>query len=275
MSPESPTGCRQGPEGPLDTRPSRPGFRLDVRDRVATLTLDRPPLNVLDIRTLRDMTAALRRSLEREDAGVLVLAGAGKAFSAGVDVGEHRQETVHEMIHAFHDFCRAILDSPVPTIARVHGAALGGGCEVVLCCDRVVAGASARLGQPEVALGVFPPLAAVLLSRRAGMAAASRVVLWGETFDAEAALRAGLVDEVVPDADLDESVGSLAARATRLSASTLRLARRALRRGAEGSLEDALGAVERIYLDELMKTEDAQEGLAAFLSKRPTVWRHK
>ncbi len=275
MSLDKPPGCRQGPEGAVDTRPSRPGFRLEVRDRVATLTLDRPPLNVLDIRTLRDMTAALRRTLERDETGVVVVAGAGKAFSAGVDVGEHRPETVHEMIHAFHDFCRAILDSPVPTIARVHGAALGGGCEIVLCCDQAVAAASARLGQPEVTLGVFPPVAAVLLARRAGIGAAARAVLWGEVLDADAALRAGLVGDVVPDAGLDERIASLAGRAARLSSSTLRLARRALRRGALGSVEDALRAVERIYLEDLMKTEDAQEGLAAFLEKRPPAWRHR
>jgi cyclohexa-1,5-dienecarbonyl-CoA hydratase len=268
-------GCRQGPETAADTRPSRRGYRLEVRDHVATLTIDRPPLNVLDIRTLRDMTAALRRALDRGEASVLVVAGAGKAFSAGVDVGEHRPSTVHEMIHAFHDFCRALLTSPIPTIARVHGAALGGGCEVVLCCDRAVAAASARLGLPEITLGVFPPLAAVLLPRRCGSAIAARAVLWGEILGADAALRAGLVDEVAPDDGIDASVESLVRGVARLSAPALLQARRALRRGAEGTVEDALAAVERIYLDDLMKTEDAQEGLAAFLEKRPPVWRQR
>lgn len=268
-------GCRQGPETPRDTRPRRPGFRLEVRERVGTLTFDRPPLNVLDITTLRDMTAALKRAVERHDMGVLVLAGDGKAFSAGVDVGEHRPGTVRDMIHAFHEFCRAVLDFPRPTIARVHGAALGGGCEIVLCCDRAVAAVSARLGQPEVTLGVFPPVAAVLLTRLAGSRAAARVVLWGEVLSADAALGAGLVSEVVPDAGLDERIASLAARAARLSSSTHRLARLALRRGAEGSVEEALRAVERIYLDDLAKTEDAQEGLTAFLDKRPPLWRHR
>ncbi|MEK7798649.1 MAG: enoyl-CoA hydratase/isomerase family protein, partial [Acidobacteriota bacterium] len=124
MTGEPDGGCRQGPEEARDVRaPVRPAFRLSVGRRIATLTFDRPPLNVLDIKTLREMTAALKRVVEREDVGVLVVAGAGKAFSAGVDVGEHRPETVQSMIHAFHDFCRTSLEFPGPTVARVHGPA--------------------------------------------------------------------------------------------------------------------------------------------------------
>ncbi len=276
MSGEADGGCRQGPEGARDVRaPVRPAFHLGVGRRIATLTFDRPPLNVLDIKTLREMTAALKRVVEREDVGVLVLAGAGKAFSAGVDVGEHRPQTVESMIHAFHDFCRSILEFPRPTLARVHGPALGGGCEVVLCCDTAVAAASARLGQPEIALGVFPPLAAVLLPRLAGRAAAARTVLWGEVFPAETARALGLVGEVVSDESLEARIEELAARAAGLSSRALALARQALRRGAEGPLEEALRAVETIYLDDLMKTEDAAEGLNAFLEKRPPSWRHR
>lgn len=251
------------------------GYRLEVRDRVATLTLNQPPLNVLDTRTLAGMTTGLGELSGRSDIGVLVVAGQGKAFSAGVDVGEHRPETVRPMIRSFHGFCRALLDFPRPTVARVHGAALGGGCEVVLCCDLAVAGESARLGQPEVTLGVLPPVAAVLLPRIAGSRAAAETLMWGEILTAEAAMRLGLVTEVVPDAGLDDRVAVLAGRAARLSASTLRLARRMLRRGAEGSLDQAFRAVEEIYLDELMKTDDALEGLASFRERRAPEWRHR
>jgi len=268
-------GCRQGPERGRDARPqARKPFLLEVRQRIATLTFRRPPVNVLDTKSLREMTAALKRVVGREDVGALVLAGAGKAFSAGVDIGEHRAATVQAMIHGFHDFCRAVLEFPRPTIARVHGPALGGGCEVVLCCDVAVAAVSARLGQPEITLGVFPPLAAVLLPRLAGRAAA-RLVLLGEEISAEAALRLGLVSEVVPDERLEERVQELASRAARLSSATLARARLALRRGSEGPFEDALRAVESIYLDDLMRTEDAAEGIEAFLEKRPPRWTHR
>jgi cyclohexa-1,5-dienecarbonyl-CoA hydratase len=179
------------------------------------------------------------------------------------------------MLHAFHAVCRALLDFPHPTIARVHAAALGGGCEVVLCCDLAVAGASAKLGLPEITLGVFPPLAAVLLPRLAGRRAAVEAVLCGEVLPAESALRLGLLSEVVPDDRLDERIAARAARLTGLSGAALRLARRALRRGAEGPLEGALKDVEDIYLKELMRTEDANEGLKAFLEKRQPSWRHR
>ena len=198
-------GCRQGPEGARDARrPGRKPFLLEVRRRIATLTFDRPPVNVLDTKSLREMTAALKRVVGREDIGALVVQGAGRTFSAGVDIGEHRAPTVHAMIHGFHDFCRAILEFPRPTIARVHGAALGGGCEVVLCCDVVVAAASARLGQPEITLGVFPPLSAVLLPRIAGRAAA-KMILLGEEVRAEEALRLGIVSEVPTSASTSAS----------------------------------------------------------------------
>jgi cyclohexa-1,5-dienecarbonyl-CoA hydratase len=251
------------------------GFRLAVAERVATLTLDRPPLNVLTIAACRSLYEALHRLSASDQVGVLVVAGAGRAFSAGVDVAEHRPETASSMLHAFHAVCRALLDFPHPTIARVHGAALGGGCEVVLCCDLAVAGASAKLGLPEISLGVFPPVAAVLLPRLAGRRAAAEAVLWGEILPAESALRLGLVSEVVPDDRLDERIAQRTARLTGMSATALRLARRALRRGAEGPLEGALKDVEEIYLNELMRSEDASEGLKAFLEKRPPSWRHR
>jgi len=251
------------------------GFRVSIADRVATLTLDRPPLNILNIRTCRALHGALQDLGARAEVGVLVVAGAGKAFCAGVDVGEHEASLAPIMLHAFHAICRALLDFPRPTIARVHGAALGGGCEVALCCDLAVAGASAKIGLPEITLGLLPPVAAVLLPRLAGRRAAAEAILWGEALPAESALRLGLVSEVVPDDRVDARVAERAGRAARLSGAALRLARKALRQGAEGPPEAALQRVERVYLDELMRTADAGEGLKAFLEKRPPIWRQR
>ena len=259
-----------------DTKePIGTGFLLTIASRVATLTFDHPPLNVLNIKTCRALNETLHGLSGLDEVGVLVIAGAGKAFCAGVDVGEHEAETAPTMLHAFHAFCRVLLDFPRPTIARVHGAALGGGCEVALCCDLAVAGASAKLGLPEITLGVFPPAAAVLLPRTAGRRAAAEAILWGEVMPAEAALRLGLVSEVVPDEALDARVAERAARVAKLSVATLRIVRKALRRGAAGTPEEALKGVEEIYLQELMRTEDASEGLRAFLEKRPPIWRHR
>ncbi len=252
-----------------------PGFSVTVEARIATITLDRPPLNVLDIATCRGLAGAVHGLAGLDDVGVLVVAGRGRAFSAGVDVDEHLPPTTEAMLQAFHAFCRGLLDFPRPTIARVHGAALGGGCEVVLSCDLSIAAASATLGLPEIGLGVFPPLAAVLLPRTAGRRAAAEALLLGETVPAAEAQRLGLCGEVVPDDRLDLRVAEKAARAAALSGTSLRRARKALRRGAVGPLDDALRAVEEIYLNELMRTADATEGLQAWVEKRPPHWRHR
>jgi len=258
-----------------ETRNPMPGFSVTVEARVATITLDRPPLNVLDIATCRGLAGAVHGLAGLDDVGVLVVAGRGGAFSAGVDIGEHLPPTAEAMLQAFHAFCRGLLDFPRPTIARVHGAALGGGCEVVLSCDLSIAAESATLGLPEIGLGVFPPLAAVLLPRTAGRRAAAEALLLGETLPAREAQRLGLCGDVVPDAELDARIAAKAARAAALSGTSLRRTRKALRRGAVGPLDDALRAVEEIYLNELMRTADAPEGLQAWVEKRPPHWRHR
>ncbi|HYV85153.1 MAG TPA: enoyl-CoA hydratase-related protein [Patescibacteria group bacterium] len=259
----------------IPDKPPATGFEVTVEKRVARLTIHRPPLNVLTIESCRGLIGAVHGLAGLDEVGVLVLAGAGKAFSAGVDVGEHRPEQAHDSLHAFHGLCRALFDFPRPTIARVHGAALGGGCELVLCCDLAIAGASATLGLPEITLGVFPPAAAVLLPRLAGRRAAMEAILWGEALPAEEALRLRLVSEVVPDRRLDARVRERAARVASLSGVALRAARKAIRRGAVGPVDDALRAVEEMYLKEMMRSEDALEGLDAFLEKRRPVWRQR
>lgn len=251
------------------------GFDLAVKDRVARLTLRRPPLNILNIETCRALATALRGLAARADVGVLVVAAEGRSFSAGVDIGEHLPPKAVQSLRSFHAVCRALLAFPRPTVARVHGDALGGGLEIVLCCDVAIASYSARLGLPEIGLGVFPPLAATLLPRVAGRRAAAEAILWGEALPAERALRLGFVSEVVPSVELDAAVQSRARRVASLSGAAVALARRALLRGAEGPIEPALRAVESTYLKRLLRSRDAREGLEAFLDKRPPAWKHR
>jgi cyclohexa-1,5-dienecarbonyl-CoA hydratase len=250
------------------------GFGIVVKDRVARLTLRRPPLNILDIATCRALARALRALARRPDVGVLLLAAEGRSFSAGVDIGEHLPPKAAASLLSFHAVARALLAFPRPTVARVHGDALGGGLEIVLCCDVSVASAQARLGLPEIGLGVFPPLAAALLPRIAGRRAAAEAIFWGELVPAQRALRLGLVSEVTPAADLDAAVEARARRVASLSGAAVALARRAMLRGAEGSLQASLASVEAIYR-KLLRTKDAIEGLEAFLEKRPPAWRHR
>src|SRR5262245_20109531 len=251
------------------------GFEVAVHDRVARLTLRRPPLNVLDIALCRALAAALRDLAKRGDVGVLLLAAEGRSFSAGVDIGEHLPPKAARSLRSFHAVCRALLEFPRPTVARVHGDALGGGLEVVLCCDLAIASYSARLGLPEIGLGVFPPLAAALLPRLAGRRAAAEAILWGEALPAERALRLGFVSEVVPSVDLDAAVSLRARRVASLPGAAAALARRAILRGADGPFAPALRSVESIYLGRLLRTRDAREGLEAFLEKRPPGWKHR
>jgi cyclohexa-1,5-dienecarbonyl-CoA hydratase len=162
-----------------------------------------------------------------------------------------------------------------PVVALVDGAALGGGCELVAACDIVVATERARFGQPEIKLGVFPPVAAIMLPRIIGERRARELILTGELIDAPEALRLGLVNYVVAPAALAAKGQEILARLRELSAPALELTRRALDIAREESLEDALARVESLYLNELMKTEDAAEGVNAFMEKRKPVWRNR
>jgi len=177
------------------------------------------------------------------------------------------------MLREFHGACRALWQLDTPTVARVHGAALGGGAELTLMCDMVLAGESATFGFPEIRLGVFPPVAAVLLSRMIPAHIASELILTGRTLTALEAERAGLVNRVTQDDALDGAVNDVLAGLLALSASSLRVTKRALRLSRIRSVPDAIGAAESHYLRRLLEDRDAIEGLSAFLEKRPAEWR--
>jgi cyclohexa-1,5-dienecarbonyl-CoA hydratase len=252
-------------------------IRFDVSDGVARLTLNKPPLNVLNIAMMGEINAALEEVGDDPSVKLLVFEAAegSKAFSAGVDVLEHTADKVEEMIEVFHRIFRLLDELEVPTVAIVGGAALGGGCELVLFCDMVIASERASFGQPEIQVGVLPPIAVVALPAIIGPKKALEMVLIGDRIRAPEALQLGLVNKVVPPEELraaaDEFVGKLA----KLSGAVLRLTKRAVRIGSVGPFADGLEAVEKLYLGPLMSTEDAHEGLAAFMEKRAPVWKDR
>ena len=248
--------------------------RATVEDGIAHLTLDRPPLNVLHIPMLRQLEEALGTLAADEAVRVLVLDAAGRMFSAGVDVADHTDEKVGEMIPLFNRVCRALAEFPVPTLAAVQGHALGGGCELVLCCDLAVMAEGAKIGQPEIRLAAFAPVAALRLPLRVGYPVAADLLFTGRALSADEALAVGLVNAVVPPEELSGWVEGKAAAMAALSRAALTLNKRALRLGS-ADWAARLPAVERLYLDELMSTADAHEGLAAFLEKREPVWKHR
>lgn len=246
-------------------------------DGAAWISINRPPFNVVDIPTMEEINRALQEVHGRQTAyRALVLTAEGdKAFSAGVEVADHTPDKVDRMIEVFHAIFRNLETLDIPTVAAVKGAALGGGCELAIACDMIVAADNLKLGQPEIKVGVFPPIAAVLLPRVMPEKRAWELVLGGETMRAEEAKALGLVSRVAPLASFDEELKKFLGIFTSLSSSVLRSTKKALRAARGLSFADALGKVERLYLDELMPLADAKEGLASFLEKRPAVWTHK
>ena len=237
------------------------------------IVFDRPPVNVLNIEMLREAREALARVVADPEAKLLLLRGAGKAFCAGVDVADHTTDRVDEMIDEFHGFLIGLLELEVPVVAAVTGAALGGGCEVALAADIVLARAGAKFGQPEIRLGVFPPVAAALLPRLVGRQHALDLILSGRTVDTMEARELGLVSRVFPADEFETHVEAYVATLAGHSRPVLRLTKRAVLEGLELPLREALVREEDLYLDELMGLEDPHEGLAAFMEKREPVWR--
>jgi cyclohexa-1,5-dienecarbonyl-CoA hydratase len=225
---------------------------------------------------MREIAAAITECAHREIVAIVFDADKNcRAFSAGVAVEDHVQETIFQMLDAFHSIFRLIEQFAKPTIAVVDGNALGGGCELVAACDIVIASDRARFGQPEIKLGVFPPVAAVVLPLVIGEKRARELILTGEIIDAVEAGRLGLCNHVVPGAHLEPKLNEVLAKLRELSGTSLAFARQSLDLGRGRSIEDALSEQENIYLHELMKTQDANEGVRAFLEKRKPVWRHR
>ena len=252
-------------------------FGLKNEDRVGRIGFARPPLNVFNISMMREIGDAVSECHSHRDMVAIVFEATPetRGFSAGVAVEEHVEDTVYQMLESFHNIFRMLEQGAKPTVAVVDGAALGGGCELVAACDIVIASDRSRFGQPEIKLGVFPPVAAVLLPRIIGERRARELILTGELIDAEEALKMGLVNYVVPRADLAEKTDEVLAKLRELSAPSLEATRRALDLARGQTLDAALKDVEDLYLNELMKTEDAREGVSAFMEKRKPDWRNK
>jgi cyclohexa-1,5-dienecarbonyl-CoA hydratase len=248
-------------------------IQTELKEGVASLTLNRAPLNVLNIEMMEEIDSYLEELKKEKSLKLLVIQGMGKAFSAGVDVGEHLGDLVYKMIEVFHRMFRLMDALKVPSLAVVKGSALGGGCELALYCDMVIASEKAKFGQPEIQVGVFPPIAALIFPRMIGRKKAMELILFGETISAQEALTLGLINKVVPEASFDQEVSSFIEKFKKLSAVVLKLTKEAALAGLNDDTDKGLNVIEKIYLDRLMKTNDALEGLKAFLEKRKPTWK--
>ncbi len=248
-------------------------LQTELKEGVAYLTLNRPPLNWLNLEMMEEINAYLTGLKEEKTLKLLVVQAAGKAFSVGVEVADHLGDLGPKMIETFHRMFHLMDELKVPTLAVVQGSALGGGCELAIYCDMVIATEKAKFGQPEIQVGVFPPIAALIFPRMIGRKKAMELVLSGETISAQEALTIGLINKVVPDASLAEEVDRFIGKFKGLSGIVLKLTKEATLSGLTDDPVQGLRTIERIYLDRLMKTEDATEGLKAFLEKRKPVWK--
>ncbi|VBB46178.1 putative cyclohexa-1,5-dienecarbonyl-CoA hydratase [uncultured Desulfatiglans sp.] len=245
------------------------------QDGLGTITLNRPPVNVLNIAMMQEINQVLDGWIGQKDLKLVLFQAKGKCFSAGVDVGEHMGDLAPRMIEAFHGMFRRMDRLGIPTVASVYGSCLGGGCELAVFCDLVIAADDSKIGQPEIQVGVFPPIAAQIMPRIIGYKAALELILSGKIIGADEAQQLGLINKAVTRDKLEEETAAFVKPYLKLSAEVLRSTKKAIRAGLDDDFEPSIQRIETIYLDELMKTADAQEGLHAFLEKRKPQWTNR
>jgi len=248
---------------------------LDIQPPLARIRLQNPPLNVIDIPMMDELTQALAEIEARPEIVVFIFSGSQKAFSVGVDVTAHTPDKVEQMLARFHGVIRAIVASKKVSIAAVHGHCLGGGAELAMVCDLVYTSELATWGFPEIKLGCFPPVAATALAALVGQKHAADLVLTGRSITGKEAAAIGLANEVLAEVDLEHAVQESVQHLAQLSPSSLAITRKAIYAWDSIHFDKGLARAEKIYLEELMKTDDAQEGIAAFMQKRQPKWRGK
>jgi cyclohexa-1,5-dienecarbonyl-CoA hydratase len=269
------------PEQAADEKEGQNQFkfiRWDATGIVAHLTLNRPKQNIMNIGMLREMVRAIEGLSAREDVRMILLDAAPECegfFSLGVGAEGYTSQMVFQMMDAFHSVFRAMMDISKPVLAVVDGVASGAGAELAAFCDLVVATEHAQFRQPEIKLGVFPPLGAVVYPRVIGPRRAMELLLTGDPINASQALQIGLVNRVVPRAQLKETVDNLVQRISDQSGPVLQLLKRVVFEGTWRPFDQALKRAQDIYLNQLFELEDSQEGLRALIEKRKPVWKNK
>ncbi len=249
--------------------------RYRVDGPVARLTLHRPEHNLLNESMLRELADGIGMIAETASVKLIVLDAAGKVFSGGVDIGEYTAERAFSMLDAFHSACIAMVEAVQPVLVIVDGPAIGGGAELIAYGDLVVATPRARFALPEITIGMFPPLASTMFPHVIGPKRALEMVLTGEAITAERARELGLVNRLVPEAQLQTAVNELIGKITAQSGAVLGMAKKAVLGGMGMSLREALRNSMSIFLNELYRLEDSQEGLRALLEKRKPQWKNR
>jgi cyclohexa-1,5-dienecarbonyl-CoA hydratase len=260
---------------PSSFNPTTAANRVTVEThlQLAHITLARPPLNVIDFQMMDELLAALQQLEQRREISVVILSGGERAFSAGVDVAVHTPDKVQTMLEKFHGVILGLTRFPKITIGEVHGACLGGGAELAMVCDMCFTASDAKWGFPEITLGCYPPVACTALAALVGQKRAADLVFTGRTFIGEEAAEWGLANEAHPEGELQQAIQRTVDHLLKLSPAALAVAKKAFYAWDSMHLDKGLARAEKIYLEELMQTEDVKEGIAAWMEKRKPVWR--
>jgi cyclohexa-1,5-dienecarbonyl-CoA hydratase len=254
---------------------SKSRVTIQIAPPVARLRLTNAPLNVIDIPMMRELFELLTEVEGRDDISVILFEGDARVFSAGVDVKAHLPEQVREMLTGFHAVIRAVVASRKITIAAVQGACLGGGAELAAVCDMVFTARDAQWGFPEIKLGCYPPVAAVALPALVGQKRATELILTGRQISGDEAVTIGLANRSARSEDLGAMVEETIGEIKKMSPAALALAKKSIYAWDAIHFDKGLARAEKIYLEELIATDDAREGIAAFLEKRPARWSGK
>ncbi|HXW62610.1 MAG TPA: enoyl-CoA hydratase/isomerase family protein [Candidatus Acidoferrales bacterium] len=249
--------------------------KVRVEEEVAWITLDRPDHNLLNERMLAELAAGINTLGERNEIKLMILDSAGKTFCGGIEIGEYTQRRVFQLLDAFHGAFAAMLDTSKPLLVVVDGPAYGGGAELAALGDLVIATSKARFAQPEIKLGVFPPLAAAVLPYILGPKQALELVLTGEAMTAERARELGLVNWLVSEAELQKKVDEVIAKVTAQSGPVLTMAKKAILGSLGLPLRDGVRNSMKVFLNELAELEDSQEGLRALVENRAPKWKNR
>lgn len=250
-------------------------LKFEKTDGVARITLARPKHNVFNIEMIDELNLLLEELSADEDLKCVVLLGDGPSWCAGVEVGDHKPEMVDGMIASFNRIFELLEKLDVPTIAAVHGICLGGGMEVAIACDTVIASERAKFGQPEIKLGFIPPYAVVRLPELVGPAKTIEICCSGKTYSAEQARQIGFVGHVVPEEGFTEAVEKMIREIAYCSPLIIRLNKRAVKKCLGLDFQSAVEVSTDYFLNTMMKTEDTLEGIASFEEKRKPVWKNR
>jgi len=249
--------------------------KVHVEGEVARLTLDRPEHNLLNERMLAEIAAGINTLGQRNEIKLIILDSARKAFCGGIELGEYTQRRVFQLFEAFNGVYSAMLDTSKPILLVINGPAFGGGAELAALGDLVIATPKAKFAQPEIKLGVYPPMAAAVLPYILGPKQALELVLTGEAISAERAREMGLVNWLVPEQELEKKVAEVVAKVTAQSGAVLAMAKKAILGSLGLPLREGVRASMKVFLNELADLEDSQEGLRALVEKRAPKWKNR